>query len=49
MNLPIMDKGKVAMVIGVGNKTDDYTKEDAKILDAFMGEVWKVLKQNYRF
>jgi hypothetical protein len=44
MNLPIMEKGKAVLVIGVGNKADDYTQADASTLDAFMSEVWKVLK-----
>jgi len=44
INLPIFENGKVALVVGVGNKTDDYTLQDAKIIEAFMNEVWKVLK-----
>jgi hypothetical protein len=44
MNLPVFENGKVAMVIGVGNKTSDYTLEDAKTLEAFTSEAWKILK-----
>jgi hypothetical protein len=44
MNLPIMEKGRVALVIGVGNKVADYGPDDAALLTEFMGEVWKVLK-----
>jgi len=44
MNLPIMEKGKAVMVVGVGNKTENYTQADANTLEAFMSEVWKVLK-----
>ena len=44
MNLPIFDHNKVALVIGVGNKAGDYTLEDAKLLEAFGNEAWKVLK-----
>jgi GAF domain len=44
MNLPIFENGKVAMVVGVGNKAAGYTMEDAKLLEEFMSEVWKTLK-----
>jgi hypothetical protein len=44
MNLPIIENGKVAMVIGVGNKVRDYTLEDAKLLEEFTIEAWKVLQ-----
>ena len=44
MNLPIFDHGKVVLVAGVGNKAGDYTLEDAKILESFMTEAWKILK-----
>jgi hypothetical protein len=44
MNLPIFEHGKVVLVIGVGNKVDDYTADDAKILEVLMTEVWKTLK-----
>ena len=40
----MMEKGKIVMVIGVGNKVDDYHQEDARILEEFMTEAWKVLK-----
>ena len=44
MNLPIIEKGKVVVVIGVGNKAADYTLADAALLEEFVGEAWKVLK-----
>ncbi|MDR3574294.1 MAG: GAF domain-containing protein [Anaerolineaceae bacterium] len=44
MNLPVFEKGKVVVVIGVGNKVADYTLADAALLEEFMGEAWKVLK-----
>jgi hypothetical protein len=44
MNLPVFEKGRVALVIGVGNKAGDYTAEDAALLTELMDEVWKVLK-----
>jgi len=44
MNLPILENGKVVMVVGVGNKSDEYNMEDAHVLEEFMNEVWKTLK-----
>lgn len=44
MNLPVIVNGKVVLVIGVGNKVGDYTLEDARVLEAFATEAWKILK-----
>ncbi len=44
MNLPVFENGKVKLVIGVGNKVLDYTPQDAKVLEEFSTEAWKVLK-----
>lgn len=44
MNLPVMVSGKVALVIGVGNKATDYTNEDTKLLGEFADEAWKILQ-----
>lgn len=44
MNLPIFENKKVVLVVGVGNKIQNYTEEDARLLEEFMSEVWKTLK-----
>jgi len=44
MNLPIFEGDKVVLVVGVGNKESDYTLEDAKIIETFMNDAWKILK-----
>jgi len=44
MNLPIMEQGRVVLVVGVGNKVEKYTPEDAAIIGDFMTKVWGVLK-----
>jgi hypothetical protein len=44
MNIPIFEGRKVAMVVGVGNKTDEYTLADAKLMDEFMSQVWPILR-----
>lgn len=45
MNLPIFEDGKVAMVVGVGNKADEYTLEDVENVEALMGEVWQSFRK----
>ena len=44
MNLPIMEGRHIVMVVGVGNKTEEYTLADAKALQTFMDAAWKSLK-----
>jgi two-component system phosphate regulon sensor histidine kinase PhoR len=44
MNLPIFENKKIVLVIGVGNKTDDYTPADARILEDFATGAYPLLK-----
>lgn len=44
MNLPIMEGGHVVLVVGVGNKKEEYSQPDAKVLRTFMEAAWKHLK-----
>ena len=44
MNLPILEGQHIVMVVGVGNKTNEYTLDDAKALNTFMDAAWKTLK-----
>ncbi len=44
MNLPIFENKRLVMVVGVGNKRDEYTLTDAHNLTEFMNEVWPSLK-----
>lgn len=44
MNLPIREGGKIVLVVGVGNKRDPYTKEDARLVEELVTAVWPVLK-----
>ncbi|SPE22068.1 hypothetical protein SBA2_10010 [Acidobacteriia bacterium SbA2] len=44
MNLPILEGQHIAMVVGVGNKGNEYTLDDAKALKTFMDAAWKTLK-----
>jgi len=44
MNLPILEGAHIALVVGVGNKAEEYTLDDAKVLQTFMDAAWKTLK-----
>ncbi|MHA1863615.1 MAG: MASE3 domain-containing protein [Candidatus Thorarchaeota archaeon] len=44
MNLPIFDAGKIVMVVGVGNKEQDYTNYDAQQLRLLMEGVWRTIE-----
>ncbi|MBF0388366.1 MAG: GAF domain-containing protein [Candidatus Omnitrophica bacterium] len=43
-NLPIFENGRVVLVVGVGNKTEDYTKDDARNVEDLITGVWLDLK-----
>lgn len=45
MSVPIYDNNEIVVIVGVGNKKDPYTEEDANQLDLFMRSVWNVLKR----
>lgn len=44
MNLPVFEGSKIVLVIGVGNKSTDYTAEDANLLSEFAAATWPLLK-----
>lgn len=44
MNLPVIEGGKIVLVIGVGNKSADYTAADASFLSEFAAAAWPLLK-----
>ena len=45
MNVPIMDKGKIVIVAGVGNKEDEYNDADVRQLTLLMGGMWKLIQR----
>ena len=45
MNLPVFEGGKMVLVVGVGNKTADYTTSDADAVRQYMDAVWPHLKK----
>ncbi|VVB71928.1 Methyl sulfide methyltransferase-associated sensor [uncultured archaeon] len=44
MNVPIIDKGKIVIVAGVGNKDDEYDDADVRQLTLLMSGMWKILQ-----
>ncbi len=45
MNVPIMDKGKIVIVAGVGNKEEEYNETDVRQLTLLMGGMWKLIQR----
>ncbi|RPI18977.1 MAG: response regulator, partial [Acidobacteriales bacterium] len=45
MNVPIMDKGKIVIVAGVGNKEEEYNDADVRQLTLLMGGMWKLIQR----
>ena len=45
MSIPILEKGKVVIVFGVGNKTDPYNEDDVVQLQLIANEFSKIYKQ----
>ncbi|HOV82251.1 MAG TPA: ATP-binding protein [Methanothrix sp.] len=45
MNVPIMDKGKIVIVAGLGNKDEEYGEADVRQLTLLMSGMWKILQR----
>jgi len=45
MNVPIMDKGKIVIVAGLGNKEEEYDDSDARQLTLLMSGMWKIIQR----
>ncbi|HPT19280.1 MAG TPA: ATP-binding protein [Methanothrix sp.] len=45
MNVPIMDKGRVVIVAGLGNKDGGYDEADVRQLTLLMSGMWKILQR----
>ena len=45
MNVPIMDKGKIVIVAGVGNKEEEYNDADVRQLTLLMSGMWKLIQR----
>ncbi|MDD2835336.1 MAG: GAF domain-containing protein [Methanothrix sp.] len=45
MNVPIMDKGKIIIVAGLGNKEVEYDDSDVRQLTLLMSGMWKIIQR----
>jgi two-component system, OmpR family, phosphate regulon sensor histidine kinase PhoR len=42
MNVAVMWGGQIKGILGVGNKTDEYTADDAAVLQSFANAAWPI-------
>ncbi|MEJ2693076.1 MAG: response regulator [Candidatus Thiodiazotropha sp.] len=45
MNLPLIVGGKIVLVVGVGNKTEDYNQSDVQQLSLLMDGMWRLIER----
>ena len=45
MSVPLIEDDKVVAVLGVGNKPDEYSDEDVRIVQLFLNELWKLINR----
>ncbi|MCX6678628.1 MAG: ATP-binding protein [Methanothrix sp.] len=45
MNVPIMDKSKIVIVAGLGNKVEEYDDSDVRQLTLLMSGMWKIMQR----
>jgi len=45
MNVPIMDKGRIVIVAGLGNKAEEYDDSDVRQLTLLMSGMWKIIQR----
>ncbi|MCG7975470.1 MAG: PAS domain S-box protein [Candidatus Thiodiazotropha taylori] len=45
MSLPVIDKGQVKLVIGVGNKIEEYTTQDVQQLKYLVSDLWQLIEK----
>jgi len=45
MNVPIIDKGKIVIVAGLGNKETEYDDSDVRQLTLLMSGMWKIIQR----
>jgi len=45
LGLPVLDDGRVRMLIGVGNKPVDYDGDDVELLELLAQRIWSVTRQ----
>lgn len=49
LGLPVLEEGRVRMLVGVGNKESDYDQQDIDVLDLVAQRIWSVASQRRMF
>ncbi|WP_396627008.1 diguanylate cyclase domain-containing protein [Luteitalea sp.] len=49
LGVPVVDEGLVRLLVGVGNKPDDYDADDVQRLELVARRVWSVMRQRRQF
>ncbi|MBF0255766.1 MAG: GAF domain-containing protein, partial [Gammaproteobacteria bacterium] len=42
ISVPVIDRGRVVMIVGVGNKASDYSDIDVQTLELLANEMWQI-------
>jgi PAS domain S-box-containing protein len=45
ISVPVVEQDKVVMLVGVGNKVEDYTDADLQSLQLVAGEIWRLVQR----
>ena len=45
LSMPVFEKDKIVVVVGVGNKEEPYDNVDVRKLNLFMTNMWSIIKQ----
>lgn len=45
MSIPVIENGKVKMIVGVANKSDNYNEQDLESLQLLSNTIWTLIKQ----
>lgn len=43
MSAPVIDKGKISLIVGVGNKEEEYDNDDVQLLQAVANDIEKLI------
>ena len=47
LNVPLADKGRIVLLVGVGNKAGDYDESDVRHLTLLMDGMWRTLQRKW--
>ncbi len=45
MGVPVLDDGRVVLLVGVGNKPSDYDRDDLACFEALAGHAWTLIRR----